>query len=180
LRGRKGQTLEGGIRVPCIARWPGKIPADTICSEVAGTIDLLPTIAKLAGSQAPQDRIIDGKDIWPLLSNQQDAVSPHEAYYYYQKGQLQAVRSGKWKLFVPMASKIRSWGKPDGKTEAVLYNLSSDIHEDKNVAAENPQVVKRLLGLAAKAREDLGDMDQAGKNQRPAGMVDQGQPLLMQ
>ena len=170
LRGRKGRTDEGGMRVPCIARWPKHIPAGTKCSEVTGTIDLLPTIARLAGTKQPT-RDIDGHDIWPLLSAEPDAKSPHKAYYYYQMQQLQAVRSGPWKLFLPLKSKIRNWGKPEGETQMKLFHLGKDIHEDHNVAAENPNVVKRLLALAEDGRKELGDGDRLGKGQRPPGMV---------
>ena len=179
LRGRKGRTDEGGMRVPCIARWPNKIPAGSTCGEIAGTIDLLPTIAKLAGRSAPTDRIIDGRDIWPLLSGQENAKSPHEAFFYYQMDQLQAVRSGDWKLFVPMESKKRNWGKPDGKTEAKLFNLAADIHEDNNVAAEHPDVVAKLMTLAERARKDIGDVGRPGLNQRAPGWVSRGTPLLL-
>jgi arylsulfatase A len=179
LRGRKGRTDEGGMRVPCIARWPGKIPAGTTSSALAGTIDILPTLAGLAGTRAPTDRIIDGKDIWPVLSQPASAVSPHTAYYYYQMDQLQAVRSGTWKLFVPMASKKRNWGKPEGKSVVKLFNLAEDIHEDHNLAASRPEIVERLLALAEKARVDLGDVDRPGKNQRKAGWAEKGIPLIL-
>lgn len=178
LRGRKGRTDEGGMRVPCIVRWPGRVPAGEKCSEVVGTIDVLPTLATLAGAKPPQDRIIDGRDIWPLLSGKPDAKSPHTAYYYYQMEQLQAVRSGPWKLFVAMESKKRNWGKPEGQTPLKLFNLVDDIHEDRNVAKQNPQIVDRLLALAEKARADLGDLDRPGANQRAAGWVEKGAPLI--
>ena len=84
LRGYKFQTYEGGMRVPCIMRWPGKVPKGTNCDEVAASIDLMPTIAKLAGAKLLKDRRIDGKDIWPLISGTEGAVSPHEIYYYYK------------------------------------------------------------------------------------------------
>ena len=127
----------------------------------------------------PQDRIIDGKNIWPLMTGTPDAESPHEAFYYYQMDQLQCVRSGKWKLHLPMASKKRNWGKPEGKTEMKLFDLTTDIHEDHDVSEQNPDVVKRLLKLAEKMRQDIGDLDQAGQNQRPAGWADQPQPQLL-
>ena len=179
LRGRKGRTDEGGMRVPCIARWPSKIPAGRKCGEVTATIDLLPTIAQLAGADLPGGRIIDGRDIWPLLSGNLGAKSPHDAFLYYQMDQLQAVRSGDWKLFIPMDQKKRNWGKPEGRSEMKLFNLAVDIHEDDNVAADQPDVVARLLALAEGAREDLGDVDRPGKNQRPAGYVEVGQHLLL-
>ena len=134
--------------------------------------------ARLAGATLP-DRAIDGKDIWPLLSGKPGAKSPHEAFYYYQMDQLQAVRSGKWKLFVEMESKKRNWGKPEGKTPMKLFDLSTDIHEDNDVKDQHPEVVKRLLALAEKAREDLGDVNRAGKGQRPAGWVDKPEPRLL-
>ena len=178
LRGRKGRTDEGGMRVPCIAKWTGKIPAGKRCTKVAATIDLLPTFAKLAGTRPALGRKIDGKDIWPLLSGRPTARSPHKAYFYYQMDQLQAVRSGDWKLFVPMDSKKRNWGDPEGPTELQLFNLKRDIHEDKNVAAQNPSVVRELLSYAQEAREELGDVDRPGKGQRPAGLVAKGRPLV--
>lgn len=179
LRGGKGRTDEGGMRVPCLVRWPGRVPAGSSSGEITSTIDLLPTFAKLAGAAPPADRIIDGGDIWPILSGKSGAKTPHEAFYYYQMDQLQAVRSGKWKLFVAMDSKKRNWGKPEGKTELKLFDLAADIHEDNNVAAANPKVVKRLLALAEKAREDLGDVNRPGKGQRPAGWVKEPAPRLM-
>jgi arylsulfatase A-like enzyme len=180
LRGGKGRTDEGGMREPCIVRWPGKIPAGSSSAEITSTIDLLPTFAKLAGTEPPADRIIDGRNIWPILSGQPNAKSQREAFFYYQMDQLQAVRSGKWKLFVPMESKKRNWGKPEGKAELKLFDLAADIHEDNNIAEANPEVVKRLLALAENAREDLGDVDRPGKGQRPAGWVDEPAPRLIQ
>ncbi|HQL76025.1 MAG: Arylsulfatase [Planctomycetes bacterium ADurb.Bin126] len=179
LRGGKGRTDEGGMRMPCIIRYPGKIPAGSSSSEITATIDLLPTFARLAGAVLPE-RVIDGRDIWPILSRQNGAKSPHEAFYYYQMDQLQAVRSGPWKLFVPMEAKKRNWGKPEGKTELKLFNLAQDIHEDNNVADAHPEVVARLLALAEKARQELGDGDRPGKGQRPAGWVDQPSPRLLE
>ena len=180
LRGRKGRTDEGGMRVPCLARWPGRIPANSRSNAITCTIDILPTLAQLAGTQPPQDRIIDGRDIWPILSQQPDARSPHDAFYYYQMDQLQAVRSGKWKLCLAMESKKRNWGKPEGKKTLALFDLAEDIHEDHNVAAAHPEVVKRLQALANRARADLGDMQKKGSGQRPAGWVSQAAPRLLE
>ena len=180
LRGRKGRTDEGGMRVPCIVRWPGKIPAGSSSELVTSTIDLLPTFAGLAGAEVPGDRIIDGRDIWSILSGKPGAKSPHEVFCYYQMDQLQAVRSGRWKLFVKLKSKKRNWGKPEGPRPLKLFDLVADIHEDKDVKDKNPLVVKRLLSLVDKVRADLGDMESAGKNQRPAGWVDQPRPRLVE
>jgi len=178
LRGWKGSTWEGGMRVPCIAHWPGKIPPGSECNELACTMDLLPSFAHLAGAKLPTDRIIDGKNIWPLLSGREGAGSPHKAFYYYQKDQLQAVRSGRWKLHLPMKPKKHHWGDPEPASPLRLYDLQADIGEQNNVSEEHADVVKRLKALAEKAREDLGDMEEPGKNQRPAGFVENPKPLL--
>ena len=179
LRGHKGTTFEGGMREPAILWWPGKIPAGKICREIAVTMDLLPTFAHLAGTQPPTDRIIDGKNIWPLISGQPNAGSPHEAFYYYQIDQLQAVRSGKWKLHLPLKPKKRHWGKPITEAPLALYDLENDIAEKNNLAQHHPNVVKRLLALAEKARSDLGDLDRKGENIRPAGWFQNPKPLLL-
>jgi len=179
LRGWKGSTWEGGMREPCIVRWPGKIPAGTVCDELACTMDLLPTFAALAGTKPPTDRIIDGRDIRPLLLGQTGAKSPHEAFFYYQMDQLQAVRSGRWKLHLPLKPKKRNWGKPEPEAPLQLFDLKADIGEKNNVADRHPEVVKRLQALAEKARADLGDTGRPGKNQRPAGFVENPKPLLM-
>jgi len=177
LSGYKGSTMEGGMRVPCVVRWPGRIPAGTQCDEVASTIDLLPTFANLAGTSPPQDRIIDGKDIRSLLLNPQTARSPHEVFYYYFRDQLQAVRSGKWKLHLPRMRRRRSKQNKSRTIPARLYDLHADIAEKKNVASDHPDVVKHLTTLAEQARRDLGDGKQQGKNQRPAGFVENPVPL---
>jgi len=177
LSGFKGSTMEGGMREPCVIRWPGHIPAGKECDAVASTIDLLPTLAKLAGASAPSDRIIDGKDITPLLFHPETAKSPHEAFYYYFRANLQAVRSGKWKLHLPRRQRRRRKNAKVRRIPARLYNLEADIGEKKNVAGEHPEVVKRLTALAEKARADLGDGKKPGKNQRPAGRVKNPVPL---
>ena len=180
LREGKGTVFDGGVRVPCIMRWPGKIPAGTVCRELAMTMDILPTLAKLAGGVAPVDRVIDGQDIWALMS-QPGAKTPHEAYYYYWGQHLQAVRSSQWKLHFPhnypKPEPSGSGGQP-GKyatkeTGLALFDLENDIGETANVAEQHPDVVKRLQTLADKARADLGDSQTkvSGKNVRPPGKV---------
>lgn len=141
LRGFKFDTYEGGMREPMIAHWPGKIPAGAVCHEVAGTIDVLPTIAWLTGSTKPSVQI-DGENIWPLLSGKRGAKSPHERYYYYNGMALQAVRSGDWKLRIV-------------KDKVELYNLAKDISESKNLASENPEIVNRLTKKMAKFDKEL-------------------------
>ena len=167
LRGHKNTTWEGGMREPCIMRWPGHVPAGTTCRELATTMDLLPTFCRLAGAEPPHDRIIDGKDIWPLISGQADAQTPHEAFYYYRDERLQAVRAGRWKLHVH---------RPEWKDQPhapLLYDLEADVGEKIDVAAQHPEIVKRLEVLAERARQDLGDKttQRTGSNVRPVGQL---------
>lgn len=161
LRGGKGSTYEGGMRVPCIAQWPGQIPPGSTCREVAGTIDILPTFAHLAGTQPPADRPIDGRDITPLLRAEPGAKSPHDAYYYYSRNSLQAIRSGEWKLKleIPLQDEdvYRRYPHDDIKAPEALYNLAVDVGEQKNVAQQHPDIVARLHGLADKMRQEIGD-----------------------
>jgi arylsulfatase A len=165
LRGKKGTTWEGGVREPCIMRWPGKVPAGSVCKELATIMDVMPTLAKLAGTNAPTDRVIDGKDIWPLISGQAGAKTPHEAFFYHTAmGKLAAVRSGKWKLHIAgqeyPAKKNAKDAPPAG---AQLYDLDADIGEKNNIAAEHPDVVKRLTELLEKFDTELR------ANSRPVG-----------
>lgn len=177
LRAGKGTSFEGGFRVPCVMRWPGKIPAGTPCGELAATIDLLPTIAALVGGQLPDDRIIDGKDIRPLMFAESGAKSPHDVFYYYAGLRLQAVRSGKWKLVFPHAYGVPDPPGVDGKhgqssrrtIELSLFDLDSDVGEKTNVVQQHPDIVKRLQEAAEVARVDLGDGPRKGRHLRPVG-----------
>jgi arylsulfatase A-like enzyme len=190
LREGKGSTWEGGVREPFIARWPGRIPAGTVCREPVMTIDVLPTLAGLAGAKLPEHKI-DGKDVWPLLSGQKGARSPHEAYYFYWGRELQAVRAGKWKLHLPHAYRSLA-GQPGGKggkpvatkelkTPLALYDLEKDPGEKDNLAAAHPDVVKRLQRLAAEMRKDLGDSrtKMKGSGVRPPGRVEPPRPNVV-
>lgn len=165
LRGAKNSTWEGGMRVPFIIRWPGQIPEGSVSNELTTTMDLFPTIARIVGAELPDDRIIDGHDIWPILSDETNAQSPYEAFYYYRDDRLQAVRSGKWKLHV--------YRPGEGRTQ-ILYDLKADIGETTDVSEENPEIVERLEELAEKARKDLGDdvTGQVGENVRPIGTLE--------
>jgi arylsulfatase A-like enzyme len=144
LRGFKGSTWEGGMREPTIAWWPGRVPAGRTCDEVACTMDVLPTFVKLAGGEVPAERVIDGRDFRSLLFNEPGAKSPHEAFYYFATGvgNLDAVRSGPWKYRL--------------QPEKALYNLDKDIGEAADVAAANPDVVKRMQAFVDKMDKDLG------------------------
>ena len=172
-------TSEGSMRVPCIMRWPGKIPAHTTCYELATTMDLLPTLAYLAGMSLSPEHIIDGKDIWPLMSGQPSAKSPHEAFFYYYMEQLQAVRSGKWKLHLPLRAKWISFEGQTRPSPAQLYDVESDPGETADLVSRRPDIVCRLEALADQARIDLGDINLPGKNQRSAGWVDKAMPQVL-
>lgn len=164
LREGKGTAFEGGVRVPFIARWPGKIPAGSTCREPAMTIDLFPTIARQIGAALPE-RKIDGVDIWPLLAAQPGAKSPHDVLYFYWLNRLDAVRSGRWKLHLPHDFPHPEQPGGDAKpgkivTERIdlaLFDLETDIGETTNVADKHPEVVARLQQSVEAARADLGD-----------------------
>ena len=179
LRGWGYTTAEGGMRVPCVARWPGRIPAGRSCDDVCTMMDLLPTFARLADASAPSDRIIDGKDIRPLLSGQPGAGSPYEAFFYYYMAQLQAVRSGCWKLYLPLDGKQVGFGAKTVSAAAELYDLDADIGETANLADKHPDVVRRLMALAEGARNDLGDLERPGKGQRAAAFVKESVPQTL-
>jgi len=170
LREGKGTAWEGGTRVPCLMRWPGKLPAGTSSGEMLMTIDLLPTFAKLIGAKLP-DHKIDGLDVWPLLAGTPGAKNPHESYWsYYAQNELQAVFTGdgRWKLQLPHGFRSLA-GRPGGTNgipakyegakieQPQLYDLQADIGEKTDVASSHPTVVHQLLAHAEKARAELGD-----------------------
>ena len=140
LRGRKGTTFEGGVRVPTVAWWPGTIPGGSSYGDTATTMDILPTFAALAGAQPPAERI-DGHDMSSILKGATQDASPYDAFFYYRGYELRAVRSGAWKLH----------------TDGTLYNLEEDVSESSDEAGSNPEIVARLNGLLENARETLGD-----------------------
>ena len=171
LRGGKGSTWEGGMREPTIAWWPGKIAPGTSVDAVAGTIDLLPTAVALAGGTVPEQPVIDGRDISPLLLGK-TTVSPRGVQYYFSGYQLQAVRRGPWKLAI--ARQHETMGRavlPDADTaEPRLYNLDQEIGEKTNLAAANPEIVKELRTLADTMAAEIGGNHPTAR--RPAGKVD--------
>lgn len=177
LRSGKVSTFEGGVRVPTILWAPGRVPGGTSCDSIATTMDVMPTFAALAGAEVPSDRVIDGEDIRHLFHGDFDKADPDKAYFYYLRVHLQAVRQGKWKLHLPRDkepvgaapfSRNTHIAPADrvGFEEPFLVDMENDIGETTNIAAENPQVVERLFGLAESMREDLGDYDRVGKNMR--------------
>ena len=147
LRAAKGSTYEGGLRVPCIARWPGHVPANTESDAIFGTIDFLPTFAALAGSAVPDDRIIDGVDQTDLLLGKSQAGA-RDNYLYFCKGELHAVRVGPWKMILPDRKKFYGYVKDKGTASLELYNLEEDIGEEHDVAAAHPEICKELQEFA--------------------------------
>ena len=161
-------TWEGGVRVPCVMRWPQRIPAGQVSDQMAATIDLLPTLAAWAGAPLPKDRTIDGKDLTRFLTGK-TAKSPRDTFYYYCFTHLQAVRQGKWKLVLPRPA--RPWTRwyarmIDEVPAPQLYDLNKDLAEENDVAAKHPEVVATLEKLADAARRDLGDYNRTGKGRR--------------
>jgi len=160
LRGNKTTCFEGGVREPCLMRWPGKIPAGTTCDQILGNIDLLPTFAKISGATLDPDRILDGKDVSPLLTE----VSPapvRDTHLYFSGGEsrLIAIRQGEWKLFV--SDKDVKTHTPIG----TLYNLKSDVGETTDVASDHPDIVARLKDEAEKRNSEII------AHTRPAGRI---------
>ncbi len=168
LRGGKGSTWEGGVRVPTLAWWPGRVPAGSVNDAVAATIDLLPTFVSLAGGTVPATPVIDGRDITPILLGQ-SKESAREAHYYFASYDLQAVRQGRWKL--ALSPQPEGMGKQAAKTAAGLrlYDLDAEIGEQTDVAAQHPEVVAKLKALADKMAAEIGGKTPTAR--RPAGEV---------
>ncbi len=169
LRGGKGSTWEGGVRVPTVAWWPGKIAPGSVCDTVAGTIDMLPTCVALAGGKVPAEPVIDGRDISPLLFGK-TTESQREAHYYFSSYNLQAVRQGPWKLAI--ATQPETMGKAaadDAKINPRLYNLDTEINEQTNLADKHPDIVAKLTVLAEKMSAEIGGKEPTAR--RPAGEV---------
>lgn len=184
LRGGKGGSYEGGFREPCIMRWPGRIPAGSVCAEVATQMDFLPTLAKFAGVTSSPPKPIDGKDISDLMLAKDGAKSPHESFFYYVGNRLHAVRSGQWKLKVPttLGEEFAGYLRiENAETEIprALYDLANDPGEQKSVLSNHPEVAAKLQAMIESAREDLGDSRRKmeGKNVRPIGRVETTQPV---
>jgi arylsulfatase A-like enzyme len=198
LRGEKGSTFEGGVRVPCVMRWPGKIPADRVTDEPTTIMDLLPTLVTLGGGTIPSDRVIDGKDIWPVIAGADGATSPHKAIYYLRGRSVAGVRVGDWKYLVTsdkenspevdielseeekklprkqrnalIKERTKAAQAKQGDIE-MLFNLRGDIGEQSNLSARRPEIVARLK----KQMEDFSS--EFRKTTRPAGIAERTEPM---
>ncbi len=181
LREGKGNSFEGGQRVPCIIRWKGVTPEGVVCNKLTSTIDLLPTIANICGTKLPTKKI-DGVDILPLLKGNMDATPRKYFYYYYRRNNLEAVRRDDWKLVLPHEGRTYEGQLPGndgfpGKAPEnhpfplALYDLRRDPSERYDVKELYPEIVTELQKVADEARDDLGDdlTKREGKNARPSG-----------
>lgn len=171
LRGKKGRTSDGGMRVPGIVRWPGTVPAGVESDELVTAMDLLPTFATWAGAAVPTDNVIDGRDVGAVLTA--GAPSPHETFAYYGGPCLEAIRDDRYKLRLATRT-----GQERVAVEE-LYDLQADVGETTDIAAEHPDVVARLQAAAARVRDELGDgiTGHVGAGCRPTGEVDEATTL---
>jgi len=183
LREGKGTTFEGGQRVPCLMMWKGVIAPGTVNNNLISGIDILPSIAEIAGAPLPEKRI-DGVNILPLLKGEKVAPPRQSFYYYYRNNNLEAVQDGQWKLVFPHKGRTYVGFEPgkDGQpgkanenseVEAGLYDLRRDPGERYDVMKFYPEIVEKLNKLAEEAREDLGDdlKGNPGKNRREPGRI---------
>ena len=172
LRGMKNSTWEGGMKLPCIIRWPSQVKANSESASIVTSLDFLPTIASITKYKLSPDRVIDGRNIQAILFDREDE-SPRRAFFYYLRSTLCAVRSGKWKLHVV---RVEQQGNKTIKNHDVLelYDLNNDPGEQINLSAEYPNVISELQALLDECRVDLGDdaRDLIGINCRLPGRVD--------
>ncbi|HUV67940.1 MAG TPA: sulfatase [Sedimentisphaerales bacterium] len=172
LREGKGSTYEGGIRVPCIIRWPGHLSPGHISDAIFSTLDFLPTFATLTGYETPTDRIIDGVDQTDLLLGKSEKGA-REDFYYFCRNEMHGVRKGKWKLILPNRKEFYGYVKDRGSKGIELYDLDSDVGEKRNLTQEYPEIVQQMLARAQAFRwpEQIHDNSirlKPTKNTRPA------------
>jgi arylsulfatase A-like enzyme len=184
LREAKGGVFEGGLRVPCLVRWPGRVPAGQVCNQLASTIDLVPTLARHTGANLPNRRL-DGVDLTDLWIGNATAQPRREFLYYYGKNNLMAVRRDNWKLILPHKGRTQEGSVLVGRDgfpgqlfenfehKLALFNLNHDPGERHDVQQLHPEKVKELQDLAEATRRDLGDdlTNAPGTNRRPVGTV---------
>lgn len=184
FREGKGNSFEGGQRVPCIVRWKGVTPEGVVCNKLASTIDLLPTIAHITDAKLPEKKI-DGVNILSLIKGDLSATPRKYFYYYYRRNNLEAVRRDDWKLVLPHEGRTYEGQLPGndgfpGKAPEnhpfplALYDLRRDPAERYDVKELYPEILAELQKVAEEAREDLGDdlTKRVGKNVRPSGKAE--------
>ena len=179
LRGGKCGTYEGGVRVPTIAWWPGRIAAGSSCGAITGNIDLMPTLVTLAGGTVPTKPMIDGQDISALLLGSVTEF-PGRIWHYFSRNNLEAIRQGPWKYaFKPQLEREHYPAlPPDPSFIPTLYNLDNDLSETTNVVAQHPEIVQRMQALIVAMDADLG-VTGKGPGVRPIGMAQHHEPLLL-
>ncbi|MCC6672920.1 MAG: sulfatase [Planctomycetes bacterium] len=184
LREGKGTSFEGGVRVPCIVRYPRLVRAGCTIANPCMTLDLFPTVAELSGAPLPP-LAIDGRSLVPILRGDPGAGDPHEAlFFWYHANSLEAMRAGRWKLHFPRTYRTMHGrapgraGRPGSydtgaRIGLALFDLVADPGETRDLAAAHPDVVTRLQAMAEPMRAELGDDAQkvAGRARRPAGRV---------
>lgn len=172
LRGTKRTNFEGGVRVPCLVRWPGQVPAGSTSAEVTSAMDLLPTLAAIAGAELAADRVRDGHDVRAIWTDPDHAASPHAVLPYYWRNDLEAIRKGRWKLHV-----LRHEPPLGEVTE--LYDLVADPGESNDLALDRPDVVAELMIDVEEVRRRCGDAHTGapGQDRRPIGVVADPRPL---
>jgi arylsulfatase A-like enzyme len=178
-RGWGYDTSEGAMRMPCIMRWGSVIPAGTVNDSICSTLDLLPTFAEIIKTDLPQNPI-DGKSILNVLKNPEVMESHWDksGFLYYFMGQLQAIRSGPFKLYLPLKNKFQSLNRKTMESTAELYNVRTDVAENQEISRSHPESVDRLMKLAELARRELGDIDRKGYGERDSGLSLNPKPLL--
>lgn len=172
-RGTKYVTLEGGHRVPFILSWKGKVKRPAVVDVPVNAMDLFPTLSDLIGQPMPSDRVYDGVSLLPLFDQRAIGRPEDTPFFYYNCENLEAVRVGKWKLFVPTTRKEMAWWDKRKKVVQApeLYDLSSDKSEAVNLAASNPERVGEMMGLVEATRAKLGSYKSRGSGQRPTGTL---------
>jgi len=162
FRGNKQTNFEGGVRVPTMMSWPDHTNEGTSCDQINGVIDVLPTCAAITGTELNPSRIIDGKDLSPLMFEAKPApIHDAELYYLSRRFEADGIRMGDWKLLVKYSSRT----KKHVSKGPWLYDLKNDIGETTNVVADHLEVVERLIKELKKREAEII------KNQRPVGRV---------
>ncbi len=181
LHGRGYTTSEGAFRVPTLMWQPGTVPAGTVCEELSTTMDLLPTFVAMAGGTPVSTHQHDGHDITALINGEKGVTTPYPYFAYYYLDQLQAIRSGPWKLFLPLKSFPRHphYKAQDQLNGPLLFNVVNDIGCENNVAGEHPEIVEKLSAYAEEMRRDLGDEGSPGPGMREPGRVETPVPVVM-
>jgi arylsulfatase A-like enzyme len=172
-RGKKGSNFEGGVREPCIMRWPGRIPAGTTCNQIAGNIDLLPTFAKLVGVAVPSDRVLDGREITSLMFDSKAGPARDTHLYFTGNSSLAAIRQGDWKLILPAPAgnakakqnKVRGNTEKTAPAGPFLFNLAMDPAETNDVSSDHPEIAANLKAEAVRREDEIK------KDRRPVGTL---------